>query len=399
MDFAHTRQENDDKLLARLDAIRQGQDLEVLEPFARAYLGLYYDIDNHVPPAERIDLLANPTLAEGIRAGFVASLQRTDLPACTEIAIQNHAQQTLPIAYVVLAGMDLLTQDSSQEVLSLSDASLQAALCFHLTTSTFHHNVWYTRLLIEKPKLAGAALLAMWQQLIQQQVSFMPGLHDIIKAEVYKHLLAYVLVPLLRQWQRCRAKDLAVLLSRALRDAAQEDLANVVRETLQDMDKLPIRNRVYWMATGFILEPDIYGQELVNFTGQEKIKLLPLLDFSMAVLTAETRPIDLSAMGYAYLIRCLAPRFTPQEDGYGNLGEITMKVLWLFYQLACFDDEQGRQALLWLQTVRVLKLYKDVFKHMAGIQQTDNRPDFIAFVAQLREKGHLRMKKKWSDVR
>lgn len=403
MDFAYTRQENDEQLLGRLDAIQSGLDLEVLEPFAKAYLGLFYDIDSRVPSTERIGLLANPELATAIRAGFIAALQRPDLPACTAITPQCPDQPTPPLAYVILAGMDMLAtrsgKGSEQDILSLSDTTLQAALCYHLTTNTFHDDAWYSRLLIEKPQLAADALLMMWQPLLAQKVRVLPGLHEIIKNADYKTVFALVIIPLLQQWPDCRANDLSVWLYRAMLDADQGDLSQIIMEITRDMENLPLRNKVYWLASGFLLDPEVHGQGLINFMGQDKIKLLPLLDFTQAVLAEESGRSSLSAMGYAYLIRCLASRFTPQEDQHGNLGEITMNVLWFFYQLATFQDEKGQEALHWLQTVRVLKLYKDVFKHMQQVQQAGECPDFPDFVSQLRENGYLRMKKKWSDAR
>ena len=400
MDFGITREENDLQLMGRIDAIRQGEDIEVLESFARAYLGLFYDIDNQIAPAERIDLLANPELAESIRAGFIATLQRSDLPSVKAIVTACHAEENLSIGFVVLAGMDLLAKSDRPQILKLNEANLHAAICFHLTTSTFHHNDWYKQLLLEQPELVGDALLSMWRILLQKKSSLLPGLHEITGHEKYHKVLSYVLVPLLNDWSECRAKELSVLLGHALIKTTHSDLLQVAKNMLATAESLPVRNHVYWMATAFIIEPQTYGQELINFMGQEKMKLLPLLDYVLSILSGENASVTLSSMGYAYLVRCLAVRFTPQEDNYGNLGDITMKVLWLFYQLSRDQSEQGQEALQWLQKIRVLKLYKDVFAHMASLQKSvEPVTGFDEFVVTLREHGYLRMKIKWSDSR
>ncbi|MDH5180228.1 MAG: hypothetical protein OEZ39_07360 [Gammaproteobacteria bacterium] len=399
MDFASTRHENDAKLLSRLDGIRSGRDLEVLEPFAKAYLGLYYDIDSRIPANERVGLLAGPDLSEAVHAGFVAALQCSDLPAGGEIAGQSHEHKSQPLAFVVLAGMDLLSHNSPAAVTDLPDNVLRAAICFHLTTNTFHTDVWYDALLKAKPQLAGDALLQLWQPMLQQDNVVLPGLHEIMQRHEYQPVLAHVLIPLLRLRPDCPARELAGMLERALLEIDPAELGRLIQTIIPVLETLPLRNRVYWLAAGFLLDPAQYTQTMILFMGQEKIKLLPLLDFSQAVLKAQGQRFRLSAMGYAALIRCLAPRFTPQEDQNGSLGEITVSVLWFFYQLACMHDATGQEALHWLQTVRVLKLYKEVFKQMATIQQSGTLPDFPDFVAQLREKGYLRMKKKWSDVR
>lgn len=398
MDFANTRQENDEKLLQRLTAIEAGKDLEALEPFAKAYLGLYYDIDNRVPADDRITMLANPPLAEAICKGFVASLQRDDLPECGVIAAE-YEHQASALAYITLAGMDILAKANMQDVLALDERVLQTVICFHLTTQTFHNDVWYSQLLQDKPTLVGDSLLQLWQPMQVKQTRVLPGLHEIIKEPVYQPVLAHVVIPLLQQMPDCRAAELMELLAAALKLGNHEQLSALITDVLQDMEQLPLRNRVYWLASGFILQPEHYGQTLINFMGQEKIKLLPLLDFSHQVLTDGIGEQEFPAMGYAYLIRCLAPRFTPQEDNSGNLGEITASVLWLFHQLAKIKSSDGRQALLWLQNIRVLKLYKEVFRYVGELQQMEQTPEITVFIQQLQESGDLRMKKKWSDAR
>ncbi|MDH5407906.1 MAG: hypothetical protein OEY00_04795 [Gammaproteobacteria bacterium] len=399
MDFSLTRLENDEILTARSEAIRKGNDIEALEPFARAYLGLFYDIDSKTEPAARIDLLVNPELAKNIHAGFVAALQNQAIPDCEAIATAYTNNEHLELAYVVLVGMDMLEQNNKAGMQALPKATLQAAVCFHLTTSTFHHNNWYESLLLEQPGLVGDALLTMWRPLLHNKASLLPGLHEILKNEKYHKVLSHIIVPLLSVWVECRPQELSVLLQYALEKSDHEQFIAVAKDILDDSENLPIRNHVYWLASVFMIDPEAYGQTLINFTGQEKMKLLPLLDFTLAILTNKDRSLSLSPMAYAYLIRCLAVRFTPQEDSYGNLGEITMKVLWLFNQLANDKSEQAKEALQWLQKIRVLKLYKDVFVQMQKQQSTDAILELDAFVTSLREPGYLRMKKKWSDSR
>ena len=399
MDFAHTRQENDSSLLTRLDAIRAGEALDVLEPFAKAYLGLFYDIDSRVSPEQRIELLANTELAAAIKQGTVALLQRDDLPGPALIARAMHKQETLPVGFVVLAGMGLIMQQQPEQLGRLPKASLQAALVFHHSLSTFHQDDWYEELLQTQPALVAEALLAMWQALIEENVDFLPGLHGILQGDASIPVFKELLIPLLGMWQQCRTRELLQLLTKALQYTDHAQLLVLAKKVLSDDGDVLLRNQVYWHTTAFMLNPVDQGQILINFMGQEKIKLLPMLDFVMLTLDRKDTSVRLPAMGYAYLIRCLAQKFTPQEDMHGNLAEISMKVLWLFYQLACCDAEQGGEALKWLQRVRVLKLYSDVFDHIAALQQVENKPDFQSFVKQLRDEGRLRKKKNWHDIK
>lgn len=399
MDFAHTRQENDATLFNRLDAIRDGRDLAVLEPFARAYLGLFYDIDSRVPAAARIDLLANPALAAAIKQGLISLLHRPDLPNPDDIARAMLKHETPAMAYAVLAGISLQAALHSDAVYALPEAGLKSAVCLHHAISTFHEDNWYEPLLIQKPQLAAEALLSMWRVLLDEKQNFLPGLRPVLKEPSLAPLFRRVAAPLLKSWRHCRHGVLLQILGQALRVVDRQVLLDTARTVLSDRGDMTQRNQVYWHATAFLLAPEEHGQAMINFMGQEKTKLLPLLDFVIAQLEAESgKPVSLSAMGYACLIRCLAQKFTPQVDLHDNLGEITSKVLWLFYRLACFSSAEGGEALLWLQRIRVLKLYSDIFVAVANYQAQAEKPDYETFVQTLRDQGRVRMKRNWHDA-
>lgn len=400
MDFASTRQENDVNLSNRMEAIRAGDDLEVLEPFAKAYLGLFYDIDSQLPPPQRIDLLANPPLSAAIKEGLTATLYRPDLPPPAVIARTTLGEESLTIGYAILAGISLQAGDNLEAVADLPADALRAAICFHHTVSTFHDDTWYETLLIKQPDLAADALLSFWQPLLDERQDFLPGLRPLLKQVELLPIFSRIAVPLLQRWPHCRHRDLLELLSLALRHTEPAALLEAARTLLAESEQMNLRNQVYWQGTAFLLAPQEQGQAMINFMGQEKIKLLPLLDFVIPLLEGrQGEPWTLSAMGYAYLIRCLAPKFTPQVDMHDNLGEITVKVLWLFYQLTGFSAAQGGEAMQWLRRVRVLKLYSDIFAAVVDYQQRGRQPDFKEFVQELREEGRLRMKKNWHDGR
>lgn len=400
VDFTYTRAENDQTLLSRIDAIRQGQDLDVLEPFAKAYLGLFYDIDNHIPPAERIDLLANKELSQAIQQGLLNVLQREDLPTVEEITRANQKLDNRSIGFAILAGMSLCANKSMHDLYNLPSRTLSAAICFHHLFNTFHEDSWYQSLLTENPQQSAQALLTMWQVLIDNKQDFLPGLKPVIDETENIPLFRLIVVPLLQAWPYCRHRDLFGLLGRAIRYADRASLLDASIDMLEKGELLNLRNQVYWQTTAFLLAPEQHGQRLINFMGQEKMKLLPMLDFVMSLLDSqENEAFQLSANGYGFLIRCLAQKFTPQMDVYNNLGEITVKVLWLFYKLACFSSEDGRAALKTLRKVRVLKIYSDIFDSIAEYQDKPDKPDFQFFVQSLRDEGRLKMKKNWHDVK
>jgi len=399
VDFGNTRQENDTNLLTRIDAIKTGQDLSVLEPFARAYLGLFYDIDNQLPAEQRIELLANADLAHAVKQGLMAVLYRDDLPTPDSIAQSMLKQETQTVGYAVLAGMSLLTDKQADVVDDLPALALKSSICFHHAISTFHDDNWYLPLITRKPALAAQALLSMWRELLQNKQDFLPGLRPILKDESLIPLFREVAIPLLIDWPHCRKWDLYRILARAIQYVDASPLRDAAQAILSDDRHVSMANQVYWHATAFLLAPEEHVQNMINFMGQEKIKLLPLLDFVIPLLQGHYgQAFNLSAMGYAGLIRCLAQKFTPQIALSDSLSDVTAKVMWLFYKLACFSREEGEGALKSLRRVRVLKLYSDIFDSIAVLQQQTDKPDYAAFLQMLRDEGRLREKKNWHDA-
>ena len=106
IDFAATRRATDEQLAARIAAIRQGQDIDALVPFAKAYLGLFREIDPALAPATRLLMVASPEVADAVLTGFDRVLRRSDIaPPCDIVAAGDRAYCEA-FGYVMLAGMD-----------------------------------------------------------------------------------------------------------------------------------------------------------------------------------------------------------------------------------------------------------------------------------------------------
>jgi hypothetical protein len=102
--FTQARKDNDERLLGRLDDLRRGEDMQVLEPFARAYLGMFYEIDDRIDPQKKVAMLANSEVASAVMEGFISSLHRNDIPPPYEIGECLSQDESIPVGYVVLAG-------------------------------------------------------------------------------------------------------------------------------------------------------------------------------------------------------------------------------------------------------------------------------------------------------
>lgn len=398
-----TRLENDRNLLPGLHAIRTGEDLESLARFAKAYLGMFLDIDNNIPSHERIYILANKELAEGVKAGFGAVLDRHEFPDAATIADSMLSEEQLPIGYVLLAALDLYADDPRLAADKLPVNTLHAAICFHYAYKTEMQDKWFAEVLLERQSDAAQALSAFWLQLIAKASDHLPGLYHIISHSRYDAISAQVVLPVLRNIRHCRKAVLRDLLHAALRVADHEELYALCETALDIWPAAQPAYYIPWLATAFLLHPDKYAMLLTDYCGRSKEKILPLLDFAVMVLMTDAEErLHASADTFAQLLRIIAPKFTPQQDRYGNPCDNTQKVMYLFYRLATATDADAASAIRRLGKVRVMKLYKEILDLVAQTQAAQTRAnqalELEDFIEQLHAGDLIKSRKKWSDL-
>lgn len=393
MDFETTRKENDLKLSNQLAEIRSAEACDVLVPFAKAYLGMFYVIDSELSPEQKIRLLANDKLRDAILEGFKASLTHGDFPDARQIGEKMAVQQDFAIGYPVLAGMDLLASESMQQILNLSDEILAAAVCFHYANKTCHQDIWLDEVLSSEKERIARALTEFWVGLVNSGARYLPGGALILDQQKNISLVKASILPLLENWTSCRPQVLREMLFSAYRYADHDALLALAKNKLAEDQFSSEIQRVYWHATAFLLAPELMFNQLSNYIGRVKQKVLPLLDFCIEVLAKRSElNLEINAMMLAQLLRVIAPIFPPQQHSYGEFGQIDVNsrnVMKLFYALACFETSDVQTALRWLRKARVMKIYSGVLDsiheiHMRkGNDKSFTCPEFDEYVAIL----------------
>ncbi len=400
---ATTRQENNSRLRPQIEQLRNGQAIAALEPFAKAYLGLYLDIDSSFAPYDRIRFLVDDDIAEAVVQGFVKILYEYPFPRPEEIGEKMARGERDEIGYIVLAGMDHLMRQSqlqsdSQALLyKLPAATIDCAVCFHYANACSFRNEWLEPLLKDKSDALAPVLEAFWLGLIKQGTGYIPGLHDYLDdKQTNQAHISQVLLPILKNWSGYKKKFLNELLQTAIRYTDKQKLAAVTDAILtRDDPGLTPNKRILWLATAFVLQPDNYWQDLLDYTQRSKEKILPLLDFTVE-LASDIRfdAYVLPHFTLARLLRIIAPRFPPHYDSFDNLTENAKKTLRLFYIYAGSSHDIS-ESLEWLQQVRVMKIVKSLLTEVMQFNQqlqhneTEEMPSFNEFMSSLKKSGKL----------
>lgn len=390
---AITRAENDKRLADQHKDIQNASALEALESFSKAYLGLYLEIDSSFSPKQRIRFIASDDLADAVIQGLSSVLFIIkSIPTATDIGKKMANEERLELGYVVLVAMDLLTNEHKnvKDLFSkLSPEVLAAALCFHYANSSEFKNIWVNDLIEFNRDLVTVTLQKFWLAQMDKDVRYLPGLADQLKTKQGQELVGDIILPVLAGWSGYKKKTLNVLLTIALRYANSEKLLPIIENSLETHQTLNPRMRMVWLTSAFILEPDKYWQQMVDYTYRSKEKLLPLLDFSVALLDEVTLKVDVLTK----IIRLIAPKFPPHIDDFGQLAANPQKTLRLFYEFGNRQESIATQ-LYWLRSARVMKIVSSVLDEVEQLNKNylekNDFPEFGCFLESLLNSGKLK---------
>ena len=393
MNFELTRTENDEQLLAHLNAIKSAENIPALIPFAKAYLGMFYVINNELSAKEKVKLLANPELAGGIFCGFSASLGRDEFPTLEKIGYAKAEQQEYAEGYVLLAGLDLIARKSIADIKCLNSEIIEKAVGFHFSNKSGYPDIWFDYLLAEDREKIIPAIARYWGVMLKNKATYLPGSGLVLGDKPDLHITQYCILPLLENWTDCKEKTLAHLLYLAFKYSDAELLLKVCERALENDEALNEKTRLYWIAAAYLISPDIYFTRLSAYVGRLKLKAMPLLDFIALIMNDEDElNINFSTATVIQLLRMIAPIFPPQHNVYGALGQLDINsknVMLLFYHLACSDNDDVVHEIKLLRKVRVMKIYSAVIDNLQELLSCKKKesdfllPDFDSYIESL----------------
>ena len=409
LDFELTRLENDERLLSQITSIKTAENIQLLIPFAKAYLGLFYVIDSELTATDKVSLLANSELADAILEGFLSSLSNDEIPSVEKIGHAAAIKKEYSEGYVILAGLDLIAKKSLADIKKLNPAIIEKAVGFHFSNKTGYSDIWFDYLLAEHPDKVIPAISCYWIAMLKNQATYLPGINLVLSAKPDVRIIRYCILPLLKHWFLCKTKTLSQLLHLAFKYSEVKQFLTVCEYALENDEQLNEKTRLYWTASAYLLSPDKYFARLSDYAGRAKIKIMPLLDFIVLILNDKNDiNIKFDNKIIVQLLRMVAPIFPPQHHVYGALGELDVNsknVMSLFYHLACSNDNDVTKEIKSLRKARVMKIYSAVIDNLLALQIRKNNennflfPDFDVYIEMLAKDNCLQGRSNKFDLR
>ena len=220
-------------------------------------------------------------LIDAVLRGLRGTIERKDVPDLEEILRLREQNEMHPLALPFLAGIAEVEKET--DVSQWDDDRVRKAIAFYYSSIPSNHKPkWYRRLLAERPEIVAEVH-------VQFAVSgFRSGREDIDKLSElaldhdYTQVARHASLPLLRAFPtRCKAtqmQDLKYLLRAALQSADRASLRDLIGEKCSQKS-IDDTQRVYWLATGIIVEPEGYSEGLEEFVQGREDRISHLMVF------------------------------------------------------------------------------------------------------------------------
>lgn len=368
------------QLSEQLEAIRSGTPTNALVYLAKIYFGLFYDLDRESQPRDRLTAFTTPEIAATALDGFVAALQRPDIPSPKMIGELEAESKEYIIGFPVLAGLDVLASNSFADVLSLPELTLQSGLAFHYANLTERKREWVDRLIESLPNLAADALAAYWRPHLARDSKHIPGLYELAHEEVMKPIAQRVSLILLKDYANSQEDNLQLLLHAATRNGDPTELVTLARNILADTSAISDENRTLWYAVAFVLDHNEVRHRLANHIGERKEQAARLLTFlcpSLGIKSGIQYPLSLDTL--VSLIALTGPLFHPKDLGAsGWLGlhsssEAATLVRSLIYRLGKNLTHEAAWALAQLHNNPSLAAWRGEIAYILADQARQRR--------------------------
>lgn len=264
---------------ANLTAAKNGDVGWISNP-AKAYLGMFSDLDRKMTPNERITDWLGDELADAVREGFEATLHRTDVPTAEQISESYAESKRWHYVYPMLAGAAERIRTGN----GLSDLpyNLLSALSIAADEELLPNWETFPDLKIELEHLLRMNadgyenhLRTKFEPRLRKKFNDIPDLHDFTSSNTYLPLSIRLSIEWLNNYSELPhkvEKKLALCTLRSTKGDGQlirSDLVRTARKRTKDPSSDRDR-RLFWLAILFHLDFDSISDQLPEDTEELK---------------------------------------------------------------------------------------------------------------------------------
>lgn len=357
--------------------------VDLMHQLAGVWMGLYIDTRGETP-ADRFDSYCdngNEILSIS-EAGFRQCPERDDLPTVKEIIDLALKQKEHFIRRPCLVGMELRWSDGEAKIDQLSEETLRRMLAFRMTDGTGNTPEWFIHLVRQRPALVGEVLSLYAGTTLKAGKDFVHGIYPLEHNTEYREV-AILAAPRLLKTFPVRARSgqlhhLENLLKAALRHTP-EQLPALIEKKLS-MKGMDVAQKVYWLATGMLLEPKQYEVALWHHIGKSEVRANHLSGFLSDRDGGVKDDYALPVSTIGKLIERLAPHAVIKRPTGGaytvseamRRGDHIQSLVNHLGMIATLEAKQEIERLLGIPALHQLKSRLEAARHELKQRQREN---------------------------
>lgn len=367
------------------DDIKTGKAFGALHQLAHAHLNHYSDLNHEVDPVQRLREWVGEEVAEAALQGFVASLQRNDLPTIKQIIESRLEGKHWNIEPVLLCGISELVR-SQRSLDEVSKAVAEALLAVWWEMPEFHSQKLgedIEKCLEDKVFVSSESTEVFLTAAIEPKIAAgkdnISGLYRLAREARFSSLAARLSTRWLSKYPAAHISVQLELLRIALHAGTSPELITLINERLSIRKELSDTALRMWLSASFLLDlPDFRSDALAHAAGDKDI-LWSITDLRRPD-DFENRSLSLSVGQLEELVATFAPlwpvvpRPTSGWRGHHEPHDATDFITGCITTLANLPTLEASQALDRLTSSVTADAYLERIKH-ARAQQRRLRRD------------------------
>lgn len=305
---------------------------EQLGRLARAYYGLYHEVERHAAPKDRLAQFIgdDPDLIGAVLDAFRIAIHRPDVPeAAATISLRSASRQSW-LAYPVLAGLDLADEEDPDGLDTLDDSLKRKALALHycVPTGTSVSPNWHARWCEQAPELAADVIHRCAARALRDGSDYVPGLNELDIIADHDELKHAVRLKLLASYPSsatgAQLRNLDRLLAAVLAEPDREDLRELIQRKIS-LQRMSMSQRLHWLAAGWLAPDPRCSSELRGLLEQRAARIGFVAKFLRNASSAGLRVPEhlaerVDTVTQLEFITCLGENFGPVDaQGFATL--------------------------------------------------------------------------------
>jgi len=255
----------------------------LLHDLAKTYLDFYPPVHEHGPEAVRQRLQNDQALTDAVLLGLRGAVDRDDVPEAAEILALNEREREHYLSLPFLAGLEEVERITQEDPSRWNDRRIRTAVLFYYCMPHGgSHPRWYQRLLAARPELVADVQIQFARSEFLRDREVIYKLRELAHDTDHAAVAQYASLPLLQAFPtRCRLKHLNALnnlLWAAIQHADRASLEELIERKLS-RTSMNIAQRMYWLAAGLVVSPEVYRSRLNDFVQNRESRVQYLEKF------------------------------------------------------------------------------------------------------------------------